>query len=98
WLSEWGGLDLWGRYLDEGFVQAKLAGDVDGWVKGVMEHADRGRLLAAMVDQMDANIPAEMWKIRNLWRQQMVMARRLFKGLILIEVRVDPIRPGPFNV
>ncbi|TFK59976.1 hypothetical protein BDN72DRAFT_780003 [Pluteus cervinus] len=99
WLTEWGGLECWNRYLDKGFLEAKATGDVDRWTSAIMDHADRGRRLAGIIGQMETNIPTEMWKIRELWRQQTVLASHIFRGLALIEVRVDVVRTGgPFNL
>ncbi|TFK59263.1 hypothetical protein BDN72DRAFT_906021 [Pluteus cervinus] len=98
WLAEWGGLEAWLGYLDSGYEAAKATGCVDHWIQKVLDHADRGRLLRNLLGQMETALPQEVWKIRELWRQQTVLLGLVIKGLAVIELRVDIIRRGPFNL
>ncbi|TFK60135.1 hypothetical protein BDN72DRAFT_546318 [Pluteus cervinus] len=98
WLAEWGGLESWPRFLDVGYEAARKSGSVDLWVSSALDHADRGRLLEKMLGQMETTLPEEMWKIRELWRRQTVLVGLVVKALTLIEVRVDVIQHGPFNL
>ncbi|TFK60199.1 hypothetical protein BDN72DRAFT_940757 [Pluteus cervinus] len=98
WLAEWGGLEAWAGCLDSGYENAKETGQIDQWIQKVLDHADRGRLLRNLLGQMETALPPELWKIRELWRQQTVLLGLVIKGLVLIEVRVDIVRGGPFNL
>ncbi|TFK60232.1 hypothetical protein BDN72DRAFT_864527 [Pluteus cervinus] len=98
WLAEWGGLEAWPGRLDSGYEAAKATGCVDHWIQKVLDHADRGRLLRNLLGQMETALPQELWKIRELWRQQTVLLGLVIRGLELIELRVDIIRGGPFNL
>ncbi|TFK58931.1 hypothetical protein BDN72DRAFT_948610 [Pluteus cervinus] len=98
WLAEWGGLEAWSGHLDSGYETAKETGHIDQWIQKVLDHADRGRLLRNLLGQMETALPPELWKIRELWRQQTVLLGLVIKGLVLIEVRVDIIHKGPFNL
>ncbi|TFK58990.1 hypothetical protein BDN72DRAFT_906242 [Pluteus cervinus] len=98
WLAEWGGLEVWPRRLDSGYEAAKKTGHVDQWIQMALDHADRGRLLHNLLSQMETVLPPELWKIRELWRQQTVLLGLVIKGLALIEMRVDIVQRGPFNL
>ena len=98
WLAEWGGLEAWPGHLDSGYETAKETGHLDQWIQKVLDHADRGRLLRNLLGQMETALPPELWKIRELWRQQTDLLALVIKGLVLIEVRVDIVRGGPFNL
>ncbi|TFK63617.1 hypothetical protein BDN72DRAFT_902264 [Pluteus cervinus] len=98
WLAEWGGLDTWPQFLDDRYRASQASGLVDQWVRSVVDHADRGRLLERLLGQMETTLPQEMWRIRELWRQQTRILGLVVKALTLIEVRVDLIQRGPFNL
>lgn len=98
WASRWGGVDNWNRALDDGYQVAKQSGNLNLWLSDVLEHADRGRLLARMLDQMSSALPTEMWKIRELWRQQYSLLTLVLRALALIEVRINFVNTGPFNL
>ncbi|TFK60140.1 hypothetical protein BDN72DRAFT_864597 [Pluteus cervinus] len=99
WLAEWGGLERWNAHLDSGFHEAKAVGNIDGWAERVLLHAHRGRLLAGILNQMELNIPPEMWRIRELWRQQVVLTGQVYRALTIIEVCVDVVHlHSPFNL
>ncbi|TFK59625.1 hypothetical protein BDN72DRAFT_905673 [Pluteus cervinus] len=98
WLAEWGGLESWPHFLDVGFQTARMSGHTDEWVQLVVDHADRGRLLERLLGQMETTLPLEMWKIRELWRQQTQLLGLVVKALTLIEVRVDVLKNGWFNL
>ncbi|TFK59937.1 hypothetical protein BDN72DRAFT_905404 [Pluteus cervinus] len=97
WLAEWGGLESWPKTLDMGFQMAQTSGRVDEWARSVVDHADRGRLLERLLGQMETTLPLEMWKIRELWRQQTHLVGLVVKALTLIEVRVNLFQKGSFN-
>ncbi|TFK58189.1 hypothetical protein BDN72DRAFT_906987 [Pluteus cervinus] len=98
WLAEWGGLEAWPGHLDSGYKAAKETGHIDEWIQNVLDHADRGRLLHNLLGQMETALPPELWKIRELWRQQTILLGLVIKGLVLVEVQVDIVRRGPFNL
>ncbi|TFK58845.1 hypothetical protein BDN72DRAFT_735529, partial [Pluteus cervinus] len=98
WLAEWGGLESWPQHLDSGYETALAAGRADHWVQSVVDHADRGRLLEKMLGQMETALPREMWRIRELWRQQTQLVGLVVKALTLIEVRVNVVTRGVFNL
>lgn len=98
WASCWGGVHNWNGALDHGYQAAKNSGDLNHWLSDVLEHADRGRLLVRMLDQTSSALPTEMWKIRELWRQQVSLLTLVLKALALIEVRIDLVKMGPFNL
>ncbi|TFK59704.1 hypothetical protein BDN72DRAFT_905606 [Pluteus cervinus] len=98
WLQEWGGLQSWDDYLDSRFIAARQSGNVDQWVKHVVEHADRGRLYEKMLSQMESTIPADMWKIRELWREQSECIKVVATALALIRLRVNLVHRNPFNL
>ncbi|TFK60903.1 hypothetical protein BDN72DRAFT_778840, partial [Pluteus cervinus] len=98
WLAEWGGLDSWPHHLESGYKNAVASGDVNAWTQSILDHADRGRLLEKMLGQMETTLPHEMWRIRELWRQQTQLVGLVVKALTLIEVRADVIKRGAFNL
>lgn len=98
WTAHWGGVHGWGHALDSGYSVAKESGTLDQWADNVLEHADRGRLIVHMLQQMNGALPKEMWKIRELWRQHTNLLTLVVKGLMTIEVRLDILKPGPFNL
>lgn len=98
WLGDWGGLDAWNNYLDTEYQSARKSGSVPQWMNHVQGHAYQGRLLARMLEQMELYIPLEMWKVREMWRQQTILVFQVAKALALIEVRLDLIRRGPFSL
>lgn len=98
WLGDWGGLDAWNDYLDTGYQSARKSDTVPQWMSRVQGHAYRGRLLTRMLEEMELYIPLEMWKVREMWRQQTILIFQVTKALTLIEVRLDLIRRGPFSL
>ena len=93
-----GRLQNWSHALDVGYAGAVKAGRVDEWVHEVCAHADHGRRHLLMMENIGGILPKEMWKIRELWRQKVELLKVLLRGIDCIELRVNIVEPGQFNL
>ncbi|TFK72868.1 hypothetical protein BDN72DRAFT_835737 [Pluteus cervinus] len=91
WLAEWGGFDSWDTYLEVNCLIASIQGigATEQWIRHVLEHADRGRVYAQMLDRVHEHLPDE---------EHVFLTAHVTKALTLLELRVDRFRTSPFNL
>jgi len=74
------------------------AGHLDEWIYEVNCHASRGRRYLSHMENINGVLPKEMWRIRELWRQQVDLLKILLCGIDSIELRVNIVEKGMFNL
>ncbi|KAF5381782.1 hypothetical protein D9615_005372 [Tricholomella constricta] len=70
WRDAYGGSQGWASALDASWDRAWKTDTTDKWLTAVWEHANEGRDLLARMRLMEGQLPLEMWKLREMWRQE----------------------------
>jgi hypothetical protein len=98
WASCWGGYMNWPHTFNDGYADAVKSDRLDEWVYEINRHASRGRQYLSLMENMNGLLPKEMWRIRELWRQQVDLLKILLRGIGSIELRVNIVEKGMFNL
>lgn len=87
WSGSWGGIEGWAIRLGDLYAEAVERDLVSDWVNTVWEHARLGRQYLGRMQHMEGRLPADMQKIRELWRLSMEVLDILYRGLGILETR-----------
>lgn len=98
WAGRWCGHTNWPHTFDVECAEAAKSGHLDEWIYEVNCHASRGRRYLSRMENINGMLPKEMWRIRELWRQQVDLLKILLRGIDSIELRVNIVEKGMFNL
>ena len=90
WCYGWGPPRYWQGQLTSGFQAAIQQDRVWTWIEDIQQQAKAGRkMVDAMHDVMDGELPTEHWLYRDLWRQGMELLSSLYEGIACLEAHVE---------
>ncbi|KAG6914737.1 hypothetical protein DXG01_015687 [Tephrocybe rancida] len=93
WSRQYGGVAHWSATMDESLQWAVQERSVNKAVAYLTAHADKGRAFLRELHDFNGRLPAEKWKIRELWRIKVELVEALVKGITIIELKAS-ILPG----
>lgn len=93
WAKGWGGVTYWDVALERSFHLAVDMHCVERWRAQLAHHTSLGRSLLGRVQQMDGHLPAEAWKVKELWRIKVMLVELLVKGITTLDIKTS-IVPG----
>ena len=89
WASGWGGVAHWHLVMEQSFSVAVEEHREEDWVEQLLEHAVVGRRLLGTLHHVNDRLPSEPWKVREIWRRQVVLVEMLVRGITTIEIQVS---------